>query len=256
MAICECFCLDKEAPSRFEPATVEVESVPDTETIVVYDLAPQPASLCLPYLSDNERAAITSFARARANSFATARLCARLVVSRILNCHPKCIDILAEPGAKPHLQAPSCIRFANAKWTQIGLSFSYADDRLLVAVAPGRDVGVDIECRYSACAPRRRNIAAIADAVFAPEQRLALTKAMPNRRATLFYEFWTQHEAYLKATGQGLALPRDKAGPVYDGCFVVDLELGGEYQAALAASKPSCAVYLVPGPLVQQLSAV
>lgn len=92
------------------------------------------------------------------------------------------------PGGKPELATPP------------GVEFSLSHTRSLVAVAVGRGLalGVDVE-------PIDR-VAAVTDIAaryFAPAEA-ALVRG-EGRRA--FLRLWTLKEAYLKATGEGLARP-------------------------------------------------
>lgn len=81
-------------------------------------------------------------------------------------------------------------------------NLSHSRGRLVVAVARGDCLGVDIE----ACS-RPRRIARIASRFFAPQEvqdMLALPTEKQNER---FYQLWTLKEAYIKARGLGLAIP-------------------------------------------------
>jgi len=248
MAENECTCLGERGRSRARLTWTTITSVPDAQTAIVYDLAPQPAQLCRPFLSDEENGLVASFPEARANAFATGRFCARAVIAQLLGCAPWCPSIIAEPGYQPRVEAPACRRFEKAGWTAIGVSFGYTKDRLLVAVAPGRSVGVDIENIAPADRSRSRDIEAIAETVFSADQRRALGRAEPGRRNALFHKFWTRHEAYVKATGEGLVIPAEPIRSAHNDCVIVDLELGDCYEGAVVTTNPPCAVHLVAGP--------
>lgn len=85
----------------------------------------------------------------------------------------------------------------------LGLCFNLAHTRgmVVVAVAIGTDVGVDVECLN-----RRPPITA--DTHFTPCERAAL-RALPDDGARFerFLRLWTLKEAVVKATGQGLNQP-------------------------------------------------
>ncbi|TNF31586.1 MAG: 4'-phosphopantetheinyl transferase superfamily protein [Deltaproteobacteria bacterium] len=72
-----------------------------------------------------------------------------------------------------------------------------------VALATGRDVGVDVED-----AARRGRTVELADRFFAPSEVAAL-RALPEGAAQRdrFFRLWTLKESYIKARGQGLAIP-------------------------------------------------
>ena len=79
-------------------------------------------------------------------------------------------------------------------------NLSHAEDRLLVAVDPRREVGVDLE--------RLRPIAEaldIARRCFDPAEVETLLRAAPGVAPEIFLRSWTRREAYLKALGIGLA---------------------------------------------------
>jgi 4'-phosphopantetheinyl transferase len=82
------------------------------------------------------------------------------------------------------------------------LSFNISHTRGLVACAIAEDeVGVDVET-----ADRRVDLN-LARSVFAPEEERLLNSAPAAARASLFLRFWTLKEAFIKATGEGLARP-------------------------------------------------
>lgn len=252
MAVKECACLDERGRSDASLTGTTITIVPDTQTAIVYDLAPQPAQLCRPFLSDEEVGLVASFPEARANAFATGRFCARAVIAQLLGCAPWCPSITAEPDNQPRVGAPACKRFVNAGWTVIGVSFSYTKNRLLVAVAPGRNAGVDIEHIAPTDRSRSRDLEAIAETVFSADQRRALDRAEPGRRNDLFHKFWTRHEASVKATGEGLVIPAEPRGSAHNDSVVVDLELGDCYRGAVVTTNPPCAVRLVAGPVPEK----
>jgi 4'-phosphopantetheinyl transferase len=110
--------------------------------------------------------------------------------------------------------APTEIRFGHARHgkpylvgeVQLDLRFnlSHSGDRMLVAVAVGRDVGVDLEL-----VGRDRDFAGIARHFFSPNEVAALTALPERERRAAFYRCWTRKEAYIKACGTGLAMRLD-----------------------------------------------
>ena len=102
----------------------------------------------------------------------------------------------------------------NAHPAAQGLTFnvSHSDRVVLLAVARGREVGIDVEDL------QRLPPLEIADRFFAPDevrQLRALPAALQPRR---FLDVWTLKESYIKARGQGLSLPLER--------FAFDLEAG------------------------------
>jgi 4'-phosphopantetheinyl transferase len=97
-------------------------------------------------------------------------------------------------GEKPRLRDAGDLRF----------NMSHAEDLCLVAVARGREVGVDLE----AVRPLG-DLAVLAETCFSPMELEALLAVPESGRVHAFYSGWTRKEAVLKALGDGLARPLD-----------------------------------------------
>jgi 4'-phosphopantetheinyl transferase len=131
---------------------------------------------------------------------------------------------------------PAALRF---RYTQYGkpllndprLSFnlSHSEDRALFAVAPGFEVGVDVEVMNSSLADE-----AVAERFFTSREVADLNAVSPGDRTRAFLTCWTRKEAYIKARGEGLSLPLHE--------FDVTLRPGDEPRlrwTAWSASEPS-----------------
>jgi 4'-phosphopantetheinyl transferase len=94
-----------------------------------------------------------------------------------------------------------------------GLSFNVSNHPSLVvcAVAAGAEVGVDVEPLA-----RGPSILELAPTVFSARERAALARLSPAERHERAVSLWTAKEAYLKARGEGLALPLDLITMVFD----------------------------------------
>ena len=111
---------------------------------------------------------------------------------------------------------PAKIRFEHNRWGKprlagdaaagIGLRFSlsHSHGRMLIAVARGREIGVDLE-RIAA----ERADPGVAQKFFAPGERAALRQLTGESWLLGFFDCWTRKEAYVKATGKGLSIPLD-----------------------------------------------
>ena len=91
-------------------------------------------------------------------------------------------------------------------WTRtarldVQFNLSHAGERALLAVAIGRELGVDIE------EERCVDVLGIARRYFSPSEYLALVSLPEERRVGAFYRCWTRKESFLKARGEGLAFP-------------------------------------------------
>jgi 4'-phosphopantetheinyl transferase len=94
------------------------------------------------------------------------------------------------PHGKPALAPPAD-----------GLRFnvSHTGELLLVAVAPGREVGIDAEP-----VGRARPLASTAHSWLGDPESRALERVPPQERERALLRLWTLKEAYLKAAGVGL----------------------------------------------------
>ncbi|MGH7311905.1 MAG: 4'-phosphopantetheinyl transferase family protein, partial [Candidatus Rokuibacteriota bacterium] len=163
-----------------------------------------------------ERAARFHFPRDR-RRFIAGRGLLRAVLARYLGTAASAVRIRGDAGRKPQLHGPD----------DGGLRFNVAhsEDLALYAVAWQREVGIDVE--------RIRpelDWAALAARFFSPPERAALAGAGAEA-AALFTRLWVAKEAYLKATGLGLAGRLDQA-PAWR---IAGLDVGPDYAAAVAA---------------------
>jgi 4'-phosphopantetheinyl transferase len=102
-------------------------------------------------------------------------------------------------GGRPVVSTPD-----NRK---LAITISYSEHSCVVAVAEGRQVGIDLE------AISRAPIALeTAGATLTPEERAHLDGLPDVARPERALELWALKEAYLKARGIGLALPPDAFG--------------------------------------------
>ncbi len=109
-------------------------------------------------------------------------------------------------GATPHGKP-----FLRAARAGLCVSLSHTRGMAAVAIASGREIGVDVE---SFLTPR--NAVNVAERYFAPEEAALLrAESDPLVQTELFFAIWTLKEAVLKADGRGLARGLDS--------FVVNL---------------------------------
>lgn len=94
---------------------------------------------------------------------------------------------------------------AQGRNAQLTFNVSHTHSVIVLAVARGRAVGVDVEN------VRAREVSIdIADRYFAPPEVSALATVPTHQQQYRFFEYWTFKEAYIKARGMGLSLPLDK----------------------------------------------
>ncbi len=145
-------------------------------------------------LDDEEiaRADRFRFAADRA-SFTAAHALLRVMLSEATGLPIGVWRYTAGRFGKPAL-APGC--------GDVRLRFNISHTPGFVACAVAEEeVGIDVE------AADRRVDLALADTAFAPEEAALLRSAPAAEQPGLFLRFWTLKEAFIKATGEGLARP-------------------------------------------------
>ena len=126
--------------------------------------------------------------------FIVARGLLRLILGQCLGIRPGTLEFDYGEYGKPVLKQ-------GRGEDTLQFNISHSNGRALIAVAQNRLVGVDIE--YMRPDPKRLEIA---DRFFSPREVAAL-RSLPNHlQEAAFYTCWTRKEAYIKATGKGLAL--------------------------------------------------
>jgi len=115
----------------------------------------------------------------------------RLVLGRYLLEDPARIRMEGTPGEKPALAAPgSGLRF----------NLAHAADVVAIAIADGREVGIDVESAERAIRGH------VIGARYFPEEEQADLRALPEaERGAAFLRSWVCKEAFAKATGRGLS---------------------------------------------------
>jgi len=105
-------------------------------------------------------------------------------------------------------------------------NLSHSNGCVFLAVAAGREVGVDVEETG-----RGEKVERLAERVFDPRERAALAELPAAERRAAFFRGWTRKEAALKALGTGLLRePRELhvgLEPAGDDPWAPEGELGG-----------------------------
>jgi 4'-phosphopantetheinyl transferase len=114
--------------------------------------------------------------------------------------------------------------------TSLCFSLAHAADRAVLAVAPAREVGIDLEPVDPAL-----DLPALLAAACTPAEAARIGALADDRRGEAFLTLWTLKEAYLKATGAGLtreprsfsvSLAPDHRAAVHDPFAVADANAG------------------------------
>jgi len=150
-------------------------------------------------LSVDERARAERFLLPRPRQhFVVTRGVLRTVLGAYLALDPTKLNFQNSVKGKPSLGAPN----AN---TGITFNVSHAGEVALLAFSRRRELGVDVE-RVS----RDLDIDAVAQRFFSLHEQRQLASVSSEDRFEAFFRCWTRKEAYIKAKGEGLALPLDQ----------------------------------------------
>lgn len=121
----------------------------------------------------------------------------RLLLGQILNVPPSELrfeyDEFGKPGLMPKREPA------------LEFNISHSGDLILIAIAIGRAVGVDVEKIRNDLDP-----VGIAAHFFSASECKILASLAGSDRYNAFFACWTRKEAYLKARGIGLSLPLDQ----------------------------------------------
>ncbi len=151
-------------------------------------------------LPPDERERAASFLREEAaRRWVASRWALRRALAGYLGEPAAAIELELGERGKPRLRGGGSLRF----------NLSHSGGLALVAVAEGREVGVDVELVEPG-----RDLLALAERALGPEDAAALRDAQPAERPALFYAAWTRHEARLKCLGTGLAETSGHLSPV------------------------------------------
>ncbi|NET26972.1 4'-phosphopantetheinyl transferase superfamily protein [Okeania sp. SIO1I7] len=123
------------------------------------------------------------------NRFIIARGALRKILSRYLNIEPKKLQFTYSERGKPYLSD-----------TSILFNLSHSQDLALYAITTVNSIGIDLE--YI----RPMNDAeGLAKRFFTAQEYNLISQLPPQQQQEIFFKIWTCKEAYLKATGDGLA---------------------------------------------------
>ena len=142
--------------------------------------------------AERERAARFRFPPDRRNYIITRGALRRILAAQLM-IEPRAVQLDRSVHGKP------CLHLAQAA-THLRFNVAHAADWALVAVASGREVGVDLEpVRPMPDAPE------LARRCLSPNERRRLDHAAPGDVSREFLQLWTRKEAVLKASGLGIS---------------------------------------------------
>lgn len=147
-------------------------------------------------LDERERERANRFIReCDRRRFIRAHALMRHVLGRFTGCAPHVLRFTAGAYGKPRLADASI---------DIQFNLSHAGERALLAVALGRQVGVDVE-HTDALTPTA--FADLPSRWLAPGEAHALRRLPAALQPHAFVRCWTRKEAFVKALGRGLTYP-------------------------------------------------
>jgi 4'-phosphopantetheinyl transferase len=172
-----------------EPASDEVHS-----WCVSLDVPPDTSAGLYASLASDERnrSARLRFERDR-RRFVVAHGALREVLGRYLGIPPDSVRFVYNAFGKPEL---------SPELGQLKFSLSHSADLALIAIAADAEIGVDLELIRE-----QSDWAEIARCFFSAAERDRLNRLPSHRYPQAFFGCWTKKEAYVKARGEGLAIP-------------------------------------------------
>jgi 4'-phosphopantetheinyl transferase len=138
-----------------------------------------------------ERADRFHFERDR-TAFVAGRGLLRHLLGRYLGQKPEHIQFVYGTHGKPTLSP--------IHQTTLQFNLAHTQGVALYAVTDGRTIGVDLEYQRAVS-----DVESLAARFFSAQEAQMITTLDPDAQQHMFFKFWTCKEAYLKATGQGLA---------------------------------------------------
>jgi 4'-phosphopantetheinyl transferase len=156
--------------------------------------SPDLLALCRGWLSEDERARAARFVRPEDQvHFALAHGGLRAVLARYLAVEPATLRFQLGPTGKPAL-----LEQAHAG-DDLHFNLCHSHGRMLVAVAHGRAVGIDLE-------QVRENVDVLklAERFYTVAEYEWMKSHAPSKHALQFYRLWVGKEALLKGQGAGI----------------------------------------------------
>jgi 4'-phosphopantetheinyl transferase len=120
----------------------------------------------------------------------------RLLLGRYLDVAPQALRFETTAAGKPHLASGQ---------GQLQFNVSHSGEYVLIAIAEGRAVGIDVEEVHDDF-----DVDEVAAHFFSVNEQRDLGTFTGRAKIEAFYDCWTRKEAYVKARGEGLSLPLDQ----------------------------------------------
>jgi 4'-phosphopantetheinyl transferase len=180
------------------PATGRATASPERDEVHVWQVngcPPLDDTRIAAILDEREMERYGRFYRPQdAKRFAVAHMALRTVLASYLGTEPGALEFEHGPYGKPQL--------SHTISRDLRFNMAHSHDVVLIAIACGREVGVDVE-KIDESYPFMDT----ARSFFSEKEYALLRSAPADRRPGIFFTLWTRKEACIKAAGTGLHMP-------------------------------------------------
>ena len=170
--------------------------------------------------AEEQRRAGAFLALEHGQNYVAAHAALRFVLGMYLGVSPALVAIDSPGGTKPILTYTTGMGlkdrgFGEKEWPDLRFNLSHTRGAVLIGVAIGRELGVDIEWQRP-----MEDLEGMARSVMSDEELLRWSALEPENGTRAFYRVWTRKESYLKAIGLGLFRSlQDVTVPVSEGAL-------------------------------------
>ena len=182
-----------QQPFQTMPVT-DYQLQKETIDIWQFSLLNQPDS-AMSLLNEEEQTRARRFHFPRhQRRFTVARAMMRTILAQYLHDKPECLDFAYNKQGKPMI----------AHKSQIEFNLTHSGELALLAVGQTWPMGIDLEF-FSA-----RPYENIGKYLFSPTELNELSRQADNIKPLVFFQIWSQKEAFIKACGLGLSYPTEQ----------------------------------------------
>lgn len=157
-------------------------------------------------LDSTERTRLSTFRRAGdRDRYLTAHALVRLLLAPLVGSAPTALRFAAScPLCGQHGHGKPRLVDVGANSTDVSFSLAHSGDRVVVAVAGGGPVGVDVEQLVSR-GPDQLDL--LSRELLSSTEHMTYRALPVETRSDALTTWWTRKEAVVKATGHGLGIP-------------------------------------------------
>ena len=192
-------------------------------------------------LSEDESARAKRFYFPRhQRRFTVGRAMVRRILARYLQLAPTELAFTYNQHGKPELTNSSSLQF----------NLSHSGDLALLAIGKEFPLGIDLEF-FSA-----RPYEGIGEHLFSPREIRSLSQVNENLKPLVFFHIWAQKEAFIKASGLGLAYPTQQFDvPIFPPANqqIFDSLHDKHWQMISFMPQPVCSAAICYHPLVEEI---